>query len=98
MKVVGHIRHNHKKNSFFDFTQNAFWAGPEAENEFKMQCEPLKHSFFDLNQVEFRDGQEAKYDFKVTCEALNIAFSTSPKSHLGLLKRKIMSSQCLATT
>jgi len=34
------------ENRFLDLNQVAFWDGQEAENEFKLPCEPLKHRIF----------------------------------------------------
>jgi len=36
-----------------DFIQVAFWAGQEAENEFKMPFDHLKHRVLDFTQVAF---------------------------------------------
>ena len=58
------------KHRFIELTQVAFWDGQEAENEFKVTCEPLKHRFLDLKQVAFWDGQEAEIEFKLACEPL----------------------------
>ena len=86
------------ESSLFRRHQISFSASPEDENNLKMPFENLKHCFFELIQVAFWDGQEAELEFKVTWDPLKIAFSTSPKSHVRLVKRKKMSFQWLATT
>jgi len=70
------------KHRFFETNQVSFWDGQEAENEFKVSCDPLKHRFLDLNQVAFWDGQEAEIELKVQCEPLKhriLAWSRGPK-------------------
>jgi len=34
-----------QEKSPFDFTQVAFWAGPEAENKLKLKCETFNNAF-----------------------------------------------------
>ena len=58
------------EHRFFDLTQVAFTVGQDAENEFKLTCEPLKHRFLDLNQVAFWDGPEFENEFKMPCAPL----------------------------
>jgi len=41
------------------------WDGEDAENEFKLTCEPLKQRFLDFTQVAFRAGQEEENVFPV---------------------------------
>ena len=48
------------KNRFLHFTQVAFWAGQEAENEFNMPGEHLKHRFLDLTQIAILVVQEVE--------------------------------------
>ena len=47
---------NHR---FLDFTQVAFWAGQEEENEFPVRGHHLKHCFLEFNKFEFWPYQEA---------------------------------------
>jgi len=42
-----------RKVALIEFTQVAFSAGPGAENEFKVPCDPLKQRFLDLTQIAF---------------------------------------------
>jgi len=56
--------------AFFNLTQVAFWACQEAENEFKVQCQPSKHCFYRLTSVAFWAGLKAQNEFKVRCENL----------------------------
>jgi len=46
--------------SLIVFTQVAFWAVQEAENEFAVPGEHLKHSFLDLTQVAILVVQEVE--------------------------------------
>ena len=48
--------------SFLNLNKVAIWDGHEAENEFRLTCDPLKHRFLELIKVEFWDGQEAEND------------------------------------
>jgi len=57
-----------------ELSQVAFWEGQEAEDEFKLTCEPLKHRFLDFTQVKFWACQEAENDFRKQFEHLNRRF------------------------
>jgi len=52
------------KHRFLDFTQVAFWAGQEEENEFPETGVHLKNRFLDLNKVDVWACQEAENTFK----------------------------------
>ena len=54
--------------------------------------------FIDFKKVAFSVDQEAENVFKVNSKTWIIAFSTSSKSHFGVVKRQKMSSHYLATT
>jgi len=47
---------------FLEFTQDAYWASQEEENEFPYLGEHLKNRFLDLTKVEFWACQESEYD------------------------------------
>jgi len=44
---------DHLKHRFLEINQVSFYAGPEAENEFKVPWESLKNRFFDITQTHF---------------------------------------------
>jgi len=62
------------KKSLFDFTQVAILAAPGAENNLRVQCEPLKHRFLDLNQVALWYVQVPENEFKLSCDPLKHRF------------------------
>jgi len=78
------------ETSFFILTQVAFWVGQDAENEFKVTCEPLKHRFFDFTEVAFWVGQEEVNESPVIGDHLKHRFPTSPKSNFVLVNRQKM--------
>jgi len=47
------------------YEQVAFSDGQEAENNFKVTCDPLKLRFLDFNQVALRACQEEENELKV---------------------------------
>ena len=58
---------NDLKHRFLDLTQDEFWDGQEAENEFKVTWEPLKQRYLEFTQVAFLAGPEAENKLKVPC-------------------------------
>ena len=58
------------KHRFLDLTQAAFMASQEAENELKVQCEPLKN----LTLAAICVGQEAQNEFRVPGDHLKEGF------------------------
>ena len=72
------------KHRFVELAEDAFWDGQEAENEFKVKCDPLKHRFFDFTQDAFWVGKEEENEFLVIGDHLNrlhqIAFSVSTEA------------------
>jgi len=81
------------KYHFLDLNKVAFWDGQEGENEFKVTCESLKHRFLDFTQVAFWAVEE-----EVPADHLKPAFSNSPKSNFGLVKRQNMTFKCHSNT
>ena len=51
------------RHRFLELTQVAFCFGQEAENEFKVTCDPLKQRFFDFTQVPYWGVQGEENDF-----------------------------------
>ena len=52
------------ETSFFILTQYAFCVGQEAENEFKVTCDPLKQRFSTLPKSHFGVFKGKKMTFK----------------------------------
>jgi len=78
------------ETSLFDFTQVAFLAGQEEENEFPETGVHLKNRFLDLTKVDFWACQEAQNDISAIRGLNRMIFS--------LVKKQKMSSPCLGTT
>ena len=62
------------KHRVFDLNQVVFWDGLQAENEFKVTCEPLRHGFLDFTQVAFWAGIVEENEFRVPGEHLKKRF------------------------
>ena len=62
------------KHRFLDLRQVAFWDGQDAENEFKVTCEPLKHRFLFFTQVAFWAIQEEGNELQVSGDHLKRFF------------------------
>jgi len=52
------------KHRFLDFTQVAFWASQEEENEFPVPGDHFKSRYTELTKVEFWVCQRQKMTFK----------------------------------
>ena len=77
------------KHCFYDLTQVAFWDGQEAENEFKVTCEPLKHRFSTSIKLHFGIVKRRK--------CVQSAMRALETSHFGWSGGR-KCSQCQATT
>jgi len=73
------------ETSFFVLTQVAFWVGQEAENEFKVTCDPLKHRFFDFTQIAFSVGQEEVNESPVIGDYFKTSLSRHHQSRILVL-------------
>ena len=62
------------KHRFLEVTQFVICYGEEAENDFKVTCEPLQYRFPDITQVAFWAVQEVENVFAVLCNHLNHRF------------------------
>ena len=89
---------DHLKHCFLELYKLEFWAYQEAENDFKVPFDGLNRLFVDLKKVAFSVDKKQKMISKCHWTTWIIGFYTSSKSHLGLVKRLKMRSQCFATT
>jgi len=71
-----------------------FSVGQGAEYYFKVTFANLNHRFLDFIKLHFRLVQRPKFSLECHTSPWNIAFSTSPMSPFGMVKRPKMSSKC----
>ena len=66
------------KRLFFEFTEVAFWAGPEDDNEFPVIGDHLKHRFFDFIKLHFQLVQRPNISWDAIRDLETSLFRTHP--------------------
>jgi hypothetical protein len=85
------------KKSILEKVHVAFWAGQEAENEFKGLGDPLKHRFLGLAHVAFWACQKAENLLEVPGDPLKHGFLVLAKSNFRATRRHTKSWQGQST-